>query len=386
MPPLGINRCRSQFLPVGIARPAQTVQQSGKGNPLIRSTAVILLTLAALPLTAQESQHPASPYLEEFLPHCAEPPKIEARDYSESMPAGMKADLMTIQGTDPNCRGMFLSVVKGDRIYVGQPWMLAGYEGAIPQKIKRFAWDRLEESATATVSDRRTPEGLLEVTVEMTTSWGKMRLEGAVDEAGKVFFPGGFDPIAGGARKARLESVRSVLNEVPRKGNANAAVELVEFSDFQCPSCRHASEWMPDLLEKYGDRISYRRADYPLMSSHPWAFAAALYGRAIWEQSPDSFWQYKDEVYQNQGSLTTFTIEDFARDFVTTNQLDVDVFDQAINSDALKQEILAGVSAGMIAEVNATPTFWVNGQPVAAGSHGEHLMKVIDIALEQTGE
>ncbi len=360
-----------------------------KGNPLTRSTIGILLLLAALPLNAQaaaDTTDPARPYLEEFLPYCPEAPTIEERDYSDSVPAGMKAELMTVQGSDPYCRGMYLKVVKGDRVFVGQPWILGGFEGSIPAKIKRFAWDRLNETATATVSDRRTLEGLLEATVEITTSWGKIRLDGSVDEKGTVFFPGGFDPIAGGARKARLEAMQTVFDEAPMKGNSNARVEVVEFSDFQCPSCGHASKWVPSLLEKYGDRISYRRVDFPLMSSHPWAFPAALYGRAIWEQSPEAFWQYKSEVYQAQDSLTTFSIEEFARDFVKTNQLDVERFDQAIASEELKDEVLAGVSAGMIAEVNATPTFWVNGQPVAAGKDGAFLATVIDAALEQTAQ
>ena len=351
---------------------------------MIRSTISLLILSAALPLAAQEAD-PSRPYLEEFLPYCADAPMIQERDYSDAVPAGMTAVLMSVKGNDPSCRGMYLKVIKGDRIYVGQPWMLSG-EGTIPQKIKRFAWERLEESATATVSDRTTPEGLLEATVSMTTSWGKIHLDGAVDRDGKVFFPGGFDSISEGARKARIEAVQAVLDEAPARGNADAKVELVEFSDFQCPSCRHASEWVPGLVAKYENRISYRRVDYPLMSSHPWAFAAALYGRAIWEQSPDAFWQYKDEVYQSQDSLTTFSIEEFARDFVATNQLDVDAFDKAIASEDLKNEILAGVSAGMVAEVNSTPTFWVNGQPVAPGHDGEFLVTVIEAALEQTAE
>lgn len=352
---------------------------------MIRKTTTLLILLTVLPLTAQEAADASRPYLEQFLPYCPDPPIIEERDYNP-LPTGMTGVLLTVQGSDPYCRGMYLKVVKGNRIYVGQPWVIGSFEGSIPSKIKTFAWERLQESAFATVSERKTPEGLLEATVTMTTSWGKILLPGAVDPAGQIFFPGGFDPIDAGARKARLADLASVLPEVPSKGDPSAAVELVEFSDFQCPSCRHASEWMPELLAKYGDRISYRRVDFPLMSSHPWAFGAALYGRAIWDQSPEAFWAYKDEVYQNQSSLTTFTIEEFAREFVETSGLDVPAFDAAIQSDVLKDELLAGISAAMLAEVNSTPTFWINGQPVAAGDHGAHLQKVIEAAIAQTSE
>lgn len=353
---------------------------------MTRSILVSLFLLSAVPLAAADAEDAARLYLEEFLPYCPEPPIVQEVDYTAAVPEGMKADLMTIQSDDPNCRGTYLKVVKGDRVYVGQPWVLSGYEGTIPDKIKKFAWERLHESALGTVSDRKTPEGLLEANVDMTTSWGKIRLHGAVDRNGKVFFPGGFHPSSEGARKARLEAMRSVLQSAPVKGADNTKVELVEFSDFQCPSCRHANDWMSRVLAAYGDRITYRRVDFPLMSSHPWAFGAALYGRAIWNQSPESFWQYKTEVYQNQSSLTAFSIEDFAREFVKANDLDLAAFDAAIASDTLKKELLAGVSAGMMAEVNATPTFWVNGQPVAPGADGKHLAEVLKVALEQTGK
>lgn len=351
---------------------------------MIRSSIVCLVLLATLPLAGQDTTDPTHAYLEEFLPYCPEPPTVQERDFPGPMPDGMSADVMVLKSDDPYCGGMYLKAVKGDRVFVGQPWILSEYKGTTEQRISRFAWDRMEESAVAKVSDKKTPEGLFETSVELTTSWGKIRLTGASDPAGNVFFPGGFDPIDGSARKARLEVIADVLKDVPYKGNGESRVELIEFSDFQCPSCRMASEWIPKVLDTYGDRISYRRIDFPLMSAHPWAFPAALYGRAIWDQSHEAFWQYKAEVYQNQSSLTTFTIEEFARDFVETNQLDVAAFDEAIASQELKDEILAGVGAGMIAEVNATPTFWVNGQPVAAGPEGRHLIEVLDAAIEQT--
>ncbi|MDX1583561.1 MAG: thioredoxin domain-containing protein [Thermoanaerobaculia bacterium] len=339
---------------------------------------------STIPLAAQQADDPANAYLEQFLPYCAEPPKVEEGDFPGPVPSGMEADVIILRSENPTCGGMYLEVVSEDRIYVGQPWILSEYEGSIDRKVSRFAWDRLEESASATVSDETTPEGLLEATVEMTTEWGKVRLPGAVDAEGNFFFPGGFEPIRQGARESRLQVVRPILDVAPRKGDENSAVTLIEFSDFQCPSCSWAAEWVSELLADYGDRISYHRIDYPLTSAHPWAFPAALYGRAIWEQSPDAFWRYKNEVYQNQSSLTAFTIESFARDFVEANELDLSSFDTAVSSRELKDQILDGIAAGMIAEVKGTPTFWVNGQPVAAGHDGAFLRTVLDAALEQT--
>jgi protein-disulfide isomerase len=304
-------------------------------------------------------------------------------DYPEVAGEGMEADLLTMRGEDPNCRGRYLRVVRGDRIWVGQPWILTSYEGSTADRIKRFAWERMKDTASATVSDRTTPEGLRETVVEITTEWGKLKIPGVSDPGGKAFYPGRFVSISEGARKPRLETLEPVFDGAPRKGPRDAAVELIEFSDFQCPACGWADQWVTKLLEKYDGQIVYRRVDFPLMSSHPWAFPAALYGRAIWKQDAEAFWRYKKEVYENQSSLSAFAIEDFARDFVRANELDLAKFESAIASQSLREEILQGVAAGRIAEISGTPTFWINGQPVSAGEGGGHLDKVLAVAIEQ---
>jgi protein-disulfide isomerase len=342
---------------------------------------LLLSILLALPLSAAEDA--TFPYMQEFFPYCEESPVVEQVDYPQPVGEGLSADVLSLRSRDPNCGGRYLRVVKGDRIWVGQPWILTSYEGTTPEKIKRFAWERLRDTASATVSDRTTPEGLRETLVEITTEWGKLKIPGVSDPGGNAFYPGRFVPISEGARKPRLETLGSVFDGAPQKGPRGAAVELIEFSDFQCPSCRWADQWVATLLEKYDGQILYRRVDFPLMSIHPWAFPAALYGRAIWQQSPEAFWRYKSEVYENQASLSTFTVEDFARGFVQANELDLARFESAIASQILREEILQGVAAGRIAEITGTPTFWINGQPVSSGDAGGHLDKVLAVTIEQ---
>jgi protein-disulfide isomerase len=149
-----------------------------------------------------------------------------------------------------------------------------------------------------------------------------------------------------------------------------AAVTLVEFSDFQCPSCKHANSYMKKVLQKYGSKVRYLRVDFPIMSHHPWAFGASAAARAIYRQSPQAFWKFKDWVYENQDSLSTFTLDEFAVNFVKDNGLDVARYDRDLISTEVRGQVLSGISLAHDVDVAATPTFMVNGVFVDPGQNG----------------
>ena len=106
---------------------------------------------------------------------------------------------------------------------------------------------------------------------------------------------------------------------------------------------------------------------------HPWSFAAAMAGRAIYRQKPELFWMYKKEVYENQDKLTAFTIDDFARGFAQQHELDLKKYDADVNDEALKNEILKGVGVAFSNDIRQTPTYVVNGILVDAGQEGKGL-------------
>ena len=114
-----------------------------------------------------------------------------------------------------------------------------------------------------------------------------------------------------------------------------------------------------------------------LVTMHPWAFAAAVAGRAIYRQKPDLFWQYKEQVYANQEKLNAFTIEDFARGFAQDHDLDLKKYDADIANPDIQASLLNGLGAAFSGDIRATPTYMVNGTLVDAGNEGKYLMDYV---------
>ncbi len=303
--------------------------------------------------------------------------KITRAELQQKLPAGLNGALVRIESSRPSCEGQYLiasASASGD-FFIGLPWVIGDdVEGkTVEEKLKNFAWTRLQENFTPVVDRERTRNGLLRVTMLEMTEQGNVPLEGEVDPNGRIFFIGHFYPSNADAAATRLKAFEPRLANAPARGAASPQVSVVEFSDFECPSCKHASTYLDPIMEKYGDRVRYIRYDLPLITSHPWAFAAAMAGRAIYRQKPDAYWDYKKQVYSNQDKLTTFTFDDFARGFAQDHELDMKRYGADIASAEVRDELLKSVGAAFSNGVRATPTYMVNGMFVDAGDEGKAL-------------
>ncbi len=87
------------------------------------------------------------------------------------------------------------------------------------------------------------------------------------------------------------------------RGPANAAVTVVEFSDFQCPTCRQLHNVLREVAPNY-PQVRFVFKDFPLAQIHPWALTAALAARCVHQQNPDAFWKVHDAIYDNQDAIT----------------------------------------------------------------------------------
>jgi Thioredoxin len=90
------------------------------------------------------------------------------------------------------------------------------------------------------------------------------------------------------------EAITVAQNE-PSAGRADAPVQIVTYSDFQCPFCARVGATVKKVQETYGDRVRVVFRDFPLSSIHPRATAAAVAARCAYEQG--RFWEYHDRLF-----------------------------------------------------------------------------------------
>jgi len=152
------------------------------------------------------------------------------------------------------------------------------------------------------------------------------------------------------------------LDDQPSKGNPTAAVIVVQFTDFQCPSCAQHHPILERLLSEYGDRVRFVVRDFPL-SQHPNAMKAAEAAEAAREQG--KYWEYTDLLYRNQSALQIDKLKQYA----SSLGLDRAKFDAALDSGKYSDKVQRDVAEGDRLGVDATPTFFVNGRLVSDSSY-----------------
>lgn len=299
------------------------------------------------------------------------------------LPQRFTGVVVNMASTRSSCEGALVAVLSPTGgFFLGSPWLIEGDEGTtIEEKLKTFTWRNMQENMTAKIDPQKhTDDGLYPTILLQATENGKMPLEGELDPQGRIFFFGHFRRINSDIRAQRVKAFDSFMPNLPAKGAAGP-ITVVEFSDFQCPSCKRSSGYADALLAKYGTKVHYVRFDLPL-TMHPWAFPAALAGRAIYRQKPDLFWEYKKQVYANQETLSAFTIWDWARGWAEDHELDLKKYDADLASEEIKNEILRGAGAAFSNEVRATPTFMINGAMVDPGDDGKALISYVETLLK----
>ena len=163
------------------------------------------------------------------------------------------------------------------------------------------------------------------------------------------------------------------------KTDPNAAVQVVEFGDLQCPACKSAYQGIvTPLIEKYGKKIRFDFLHFPLQTLHQYALKAAEASECAADQG--KFWEFLDTDYVNQEKLNTDMLSQWAKDL----GLDTNLFGRCLSSGIKKDEILAEYKKGQGVGVNGTPTFFVNGKKVDAGL--AELSAAIDASLANPGQ
>ncbi len=172
-----------------------------------------------------------------------------------------------------------------------------------------------------------------------------------------------------------------VLEDVPFKGNKDAEVIVVEYSDFQCPFCKRGKDMLPDILKSYDGKIKISFKQLPLRN-HDWAMPAAIASVCAYQQGNDKFWAMHDKLFDNQKQITLDNSKQKFGEYAKEIGLDTKKFDACIASPEVKAKVEKDVAEATSIGVQSTPTFVVNGM-IVPGANPEGLKSAIDIKLSQ---
>jgi protein-disulfide isomerase len=165
------------------------------------------------------------------------------------------------------------------------------------------------------------------------------------------------------------------VDDDPSIGPENAAITLIEFSDYECPFCqRWHAETFARLREKYPDQLRIVYRDFPL-ANHPNAQPAAEAAGCANEQG--AFWEYHDKLFAGQSGLSAAAYRKYAGEI----GLDMEKFNECVETRRYREEVEADLNYAANLGVGSTPTFFLNGIPLVGAQPYEYFEMVIEKEL-----
>lgn len=190
--------------------------------------------------------------------------------------------------------------------------------------------------------------------------------------------PFGADPF-GPVRRKLAEQAKG-----PVQGNANSAVEIVEFSDFQCPHCKRAQPMLEKLMnESSNGRLVFEQ--FPLSSIHKWADLAAGYSDCIGRKSADQFWKFNRETFDQQEQITEENAAAKLGAIAQSVGADPAATATCATSADTRARIIQQFELGQSVGVTGTPTLFINGRKIdnVNGTPYEVLREMITFEAQQ---
>jgi len=170
------------------------------------------------------------------------------------------------------------------------------------------------------------------------------------------------------------------------KGNPEAGVSIVAFSDFLCPACRMLATQLPNVLLEYRNDVAFYFMNYPLDKSinenlkrdiHPNAGLTAMAG--VCAQQQGGFWGYHDAIFQTKNEIDRAYLLQLAEE----NGWDRDTFKKCMDAPETRQRVLNDIQAGKEAKIIGTPSLFINGRPIKYWNKPEFIKAVIEAELKK---
>lgn len=169
--------------------------------------------------------------------------------------------------------------------------------------------------------------------------------------------------------------IEVVIGDAPVKGDSDAPITIVEFSDYQCPFCKRSQATLKQVQEKYPGKIRMVFKDFPL-SFHARAMPAAQASRCAGEQG--KYWEFHDKMFSGSG-LSDDDLKRYAEEL----SLDTSAFDTCFTSKKYASAVSADASQGRSLGVTGTPAFFINGRFLSGAQPVGAFSEIIDDELSK---
>jgi len=168
------------------------------------------------------------------------------------------------------------------------------------------------------------------------------------------------------------------------KGNPDAKLTLIKYSDFQCPACRAQHESIREVWPSIKGSVRFVYRHFPLTNIHPHAITAARYSEAAGKQG--KFWELHDMFFDRQGQWSRLgDIKPVFDRYVTELKLDKEQFAKDLASDEVRNKVALDSQSAKKAHAYSTPSLYLNGELMRDVRDAEKLKAAIRQAVKDAG-
>lgn len=350
---------------------------------MIRRT--VLITIAVIVASPVHAAAPSIAMLQSYaakaLTKCPDG-SIALQPINEAGPAGFVAFEVTLKSSDSTCgrHTLLLFSPASNQILIGSILALPPDNRTAEARIADTASSILKQNLTASVNPFPLPDGIHAVSMTKQTQWGPFAYHGFVDASGRYLIVGSRGNLYVDPGTTLLESIG--MQNAVRRGNPKSKLKIIEFSDFECPTCGRAHKEVEPLIEKNLSKVDYYRIDLPLFDHHEWAIPAAMGATAIQKVAPAKYWAYVNYIFGDQEAIGKQNFDKVLQNFCEDRDIDWKKVEPIYRSPSERAAMLEQVSRAFDAGVNSTPTYIINGQMIGYGPSGSFTISAIRTALK----
>jgi len=161
------------------------------------------------------------------------------------------------------------------------------------------------------------------------------------------------------------------------QGVAHGGLSIVEYGDFECPSCAQAFPAVKMLIERFDNQLRFVFRHYPVPEVHPHAMLAAEAAEAAAAQG--RFWPMHDLIFEHAPHVGAAELHRHARRL----ELDMARFEAELADHVYLQRVREHIASGVASHLRGTPSFFVGGELVDISFGLQRLSDAIERCLPQ---